>query len=160
MSVSDLMPEHPQGSIHTGSVAEDLARGQVDLKVTVVSPSRELYSDEAHWVTLPGIDGQFGVWPRHVTMVAALGSGLLRIGLRGNGRVEFAVRGSFLSVADDVVTILVDRAVTKDEIDVEAVRAELAETNAAFTQSVDDAEFLRLLEHRDWCQARIKLATS
>lgn len=160
MSVTDLMPEHPPGSIHTGSVAEDLARGQVDLQVTVVSPARELFSGSAHWVTLPGIDGQFGIWPRHVAMVSALGSGLLRVGLRDHSRVEFVVRGSFLSVADNVVTILVDLAVTKDDVDVEAARQELAETNAALEHPADEREFVRLLEFRDWCQARIKLATS
>ena len=127
MSASELMPEHPPDSIHTASVAEDLARGQVELHVTVVSPSRELFSGDAHWVTLPGLDGQFGIWPRHVAMVAALGSGHLRIGLRDHSRVEFVVRGSFLSVADNVVTILVDLAVTKDDVDEAAARAELEE---------------------------------
>ena len=136
MSVSELMPEHPTGSIRTANVAEDLVRGQVELHVTVVSPSRELFSGDAHWVTLPGLDGQFGIWPRHVAMVAALGSGHLRIGLRDHSRLDFVVRGSFLSVADNIVTILVDLAVTRDDVDEAAARAELAETNAALAEVV------------------------
>lgn len=160
MSVSEMMPEHPTDSIHTGSIAEDLARGGVDLQVTVVSPSRELFSGSAHWVTLPGIGGQFGIWPRHVAMVAALGSGLLRIGLRDHSRAEFVVRGSFLSVADNVVTILVDLAVTKDDVDADAARAELDEVNAELAHPANERVFGQLLERRDWCQARIKFAAS
>ena len=152
------MPEPPPGSVQSGSIAEDLARGGVDLQVTVVSPAKELFSGAAHWVTLPGINGQFGIWPRHVAMVSALGSGMLRVGLRDRTRLEFVVRGSFLSVADNVVTILVDLAVTKDDVDVAAARQELEETNAALAHPTDGFEFLRLLEVRDWCQARIKLA--
>lgn len=160
MSVTDLMPEHPPGSIRSASIAEDLARGGVDLQVTVVSPAKELFSGEAHWVTLPGVNGQFGIWPRHVAMVAALGIGVLRVGLRDHTRVEFVVRGSFLSVADNVVTILVDLALTRDEVDEAEARRELEETNDALAHQTDGFEFVRLLEFRDWCQARIKFANS
>ena len=159
MSVSEMMPEHPQGSIHGGNIAEEVVRGQVELQVTVVSPQREIYKGEAHWVTMPGLDGLFGVWPRHVAMVAALGSGHLRIGLRNHGRAEFAVRGSFLSVAADVVTILVDEAMTKDQVDEAVARSELQECIAELAHPTNDIEFARLLERRDWCQARLALLT-
>ena len=160
MSVSEMMPEHPQGSLRTGNVAEEVVRGQVELQVTVVSPQREIYNGEAHWVTMPGLDnGLFGIWPHHVAMVAALGTGHLRIGLRDHGRVEFAVRGSFLSVAADVVTILVDRAMTKDQVDEAEARRELLECIAELAHPADDIEFVKLLERRAWCEARLNLLT-
>ncbi len=74
--------------------------------------------------------------------------------------MEFVVRGSFLSVADNVVTILVDLAVTKDDVDEAAARAELEEINTALATPASEVEFAQLLERRDWCQARIKLANS
>jgi F-type H+-transporting ATPase subunit epsilon len=160
MSAADLMPEHPTGALHMTSVAEEVVHGQVNLHVTVVSPERQLFAGEAHWVTLPGIDGQFGVWPQHVTMVAALGSGPLRIGLPRHEHTEYAVRGAFVSVSANVVTILVDRAVSKDEIVVADAQAELDDTVAALAHPKDDAEFALLLDRRAWCQARLKLAAS
>ncbi len=160
MSVSDLMGEHPPGSMRMTNVAEELARGQVNLHVTVVGPQRQIFAGDAHWVTLPGADGQFGVWPRHVAMVAALGSGPLRIGLPDHRRAEFAVRGAFLSVANNVVTILVDQAVAKDEIVEADARRELEETNAALMHPANDEEFIQLLDRRAWCQARLKLLAS
>ena len=160
MSVNDLMAEHPPGSIRDRNVAEEVARGQVDLHVTVVGPQRQIFEGDAHWVTLPGVDGQFGIWPRHVALVAALGSGPLRVGLPDHGRAEFAVRGAFVSVAANVVTILVDQAVAKDEIVEADARRELEETNAALTHPANDVEFIQLLDRRAWCQAQLKLASA
>jgi F-type H+-transporting ATPase subunit epsilon len=160
VSTADLLPEHPNGSIHTGSVADELARGQIDLQVSLVSPERPLYNGRAHWVTLTGVDGQFGVWPRHVAMVAALGSGPLRIGLPGHQVEQFVVRGGFVSIADNVVTILVDAALQQEGVDVAAAEADLAETNAELAHPGSDQEFVQLLDDRAWSQSRIKLAQS
>ena len=110
------------------------------LQVTVVSPARQLYEGEARFVTAPAWDrldsgrslygaapkdrltvGQLGIFPQHAPLVAALGSGMLRIGLDGDRVARFAVSGGFLKVGDDRVTILVDRAVS--ETDVNAAEA-------------------------------------
>ena len=62
-----------------------------------------------------------------------------------------------LSVAADVVTILVDQAMTKDQVDEAEARRELLECNADLAHPADDHEFAMLLERRDWCQARLAL---
>lgn len=153
------VPEHPPGTLRH-SMVEDAARGQVDLHVSVVSPQRPLFEGAAHWVNLSGLDGQFGIWPGHVAMVAALGSGPIRIGRPHHEVLHLVGRGGFLSVADDVVTILVDQAVAKDEVDEVAARRELDETIAALAHPESDAEFLELLDRRAWSQARLKLANA
>jgi F-type H+-transporting ATPase subunit epsilon len=158
VSVSELMPEHPPGSVHTGNVTNELARGQVNLHVNVVSPDRSIFEGEAHWVTLTGVDGQLGIWPRHVTMVAALGSGPLRIGLRDRTVTRFAARGGFVSVAANTVTILVDRALTQAEVDEAEAQRDFDETVAALAHPGSDEEFVALLDTRAWSQERLKLA--
>ncbi len=158
-SVADMIPEHPDDGEYHGNIAKDLATGQVDLEVHLVSPERLIYEGPAHWVTAPGADGSFGVWPRHASMVAALTSGKLRMGLPGRERVEHIVRGAFLSVKANVVTILVDHVLTSpEEIDVEAVRQELAETLEALSQRMDEPEYVQLMDRRDWCQFRLRYA--
>lgn len=155
--VSELMPEHPNDGEYHGNVADDLATGDVRLRVSVVSPEREVFSGRANWITAPGADGSFGVWPRHVSMVSALSSGIMRIGLVDREKLEYLVRGAFLSVNANIVTVLIDKAVTSpDEIDVDAVKAELAETVEALKTKVDDVEYLQLLDHREWCQAQLR----
>jgi ATP synthase F1 epsilon subunit len=158
MSVADLTPEHPPGTLRTGNVAQELAHGQVNLHVSVVSPEEQIYDGEAHWVTLPGIDGQFGIWPQHVTMVAALASGPLRIGLPDRTVARFAVRGSFVSVASNVVTILVDAAMTKEEVDPAQAQADYEATVAELKHPADEREFEDLLDRRAWSQERLRLA--
>ncbi len=156
-SVSELIPEHPDDGQYHGNVADDLARGDVRLQVHVVSPESEIFAGRANWITAPGAEGSFGVWPRHAPLVAALSSGMLRIGLPDRETMEWVVRGAFLSVKANVVTVLIDVAIdSPDDIDLEEVRAELAEVSAELRTKVDDVEYLRLLDHREWCQARIR----
>lgn len=130
------------------------------LKVTVVSPASQLFDGEAQWVTAPGADGQLGIRPMHADLVAALGAGPLRIGLPGGQVTRYAVKGGFLKVGDNRVTILVDRAVTETDVNPGAARQELEETIAALQHPKTDEEFAELLEQRAWSEARIKLSGS
>jgi F-type H+-transporting ATPase subunit epsilon len=146
------------------------------LSVVVVSPARPIFEGDAQWVTAPAWDrvggdrsiygasqarltvGQLGILPRHAPLVAALGSGLLRIGLEGSKVARFAVSGGFLKVGDDRVTILVDRAVTEGDVNEGEAQRELEETLAELQHPKTDAEFAELLERRAWSETRIKLA--
>jgi F-type H+-transporting ATPase subunit epsilon len=130
-----------------------------NLSVVVVSPARQLYEGDAAWVTAPAAGGQLGIRPKHAHLVAALGAGPLRIGLDGGQVARFAVRGGFLKVGDNRVTILVDRAVTEQDVNEAEAKQELEETKADLQHPKTDAEFADLLEDRAWSEARIKLAT-
>jgi F-type H+-transporting ATPase subunit epsilon len=160
VATEELLPEHPPGAIRTGNIADELARGQIELNVTLVSPARPLYQGQAHWLVATGLDGQFAIWPRHMSIVVALGGGPLRIGLRGGEVLHYAVNGGFLEVSKNEVTVLVDSAVPQAEaagVEAEA-RAELAETNAQLRHPASDAEFEDLLARRGWDQTRLKMA--
>jgi F-type H+-transporting ATPase subunit epsilon len=144
--------------LHAGNIADDLAHPQVNLDVVVVSPAAPIFAGTAHWVTVPAWDGQLGIWPRHASIVAALGSGLLRIGLEGGRVVRFAVRGGFLKVGGSRVTVLVDSAVAEADANQAEARRELDETLAALHHPKTDEEFAELLDRRAWCESRLKLA--
>jgi len=80
------------------------------LKVSVISPERTIYEGEADQVIVPAWDGQLGVLRGHAPMLVLLGEGELRISGGGGGDQRFQVRGGFLQVADDVVTVLSEHA--------------------------------------------------
>jgi F-type H+-transporting ATPase subunit epsilon len=160
-------------------VAEDGHAPTGVLEVTVVSPARQLYQGEARFVTAPAWDrlgggrslygaarpdrltvGQLGIFPRHAPLVAALGSGLLRIGLTGGQVTRFAVSGGFLKVGDNKVTILVDRAVPEGDVNVGDAQRELEETLAELQHPKSDEEFADLLDRRAWSETRINLASN
>jgi F-type H+-transporting ATPase subunit epsilon len=123
--------------------------------VVVVSPARPLYQGEAQSLSVESLLGRIGILPRHADLVAALGTGPLRIAKAGGGEDRFAVSGGFLRVAKDGVTILVDRAARPAEIDEAAVRKELDETLAGLRHPKSDEEFTELLDRRLWCQTRL-----
>jgi F-type H+-transporting ATPase subunit epsilon len=128
------------------------------LGVVVVSPARPIFDGEAEWVTVPALDGQLGIYPRHAPIVAALGSGLLRIG-RGSGNVaRFAVRGGFLKVSDNRVTVLVDSAVAEADASQAEAQRELDETLEDLRHPKSEEEFAELLDRRAWSESRLKLA--
>jgi F-type H+-transporting ATPase subunit epsilon len=145
------------------------------LEVTVVSPARPIFEGQAKFVTAPAWDrvgggrslygasqerltvGQLGIFPRHAPLVAALGSGVLRIGLEGGTVARFAVSGGFLKVGDNRVTILVDRALTEVDVNAGEAQRELEETLAELQHPKTDAEFADLLERRAWSETRIKM---
>ncbi len=147
----------------------------------VVSPARPIFEGDARWVTLPAWDrvggsdgrvrwrygaapqerlvvGQLGILPGHAPLVAALGSGLLRIGQDGGKVARFAVRGGFVKVGDNKVTILVDSAVAEADVNEAEARRELEETLAALRHPGTDDEFAELLDRRAWCESRLRLA--
>jgi F-type H+-transporting ATPase subunit epsilon len=152
-----------------------------NLDVVVVSPARPIFEGEARFVAVPAWDrvgrpgggiygrylpaaperlavGQLGILPGHAALVAALGSGILRIGQEGGKVARFAVRGGFLKVGDDKVTILVDSAVAEGDVNVAEAKRELDETLAALRHPKTDEEFAELLDRRAWSETRIKLA--
>ncbi len=79
------------------------------LRVAVISPERTVFEGDATMVVVPAWDGELGVLRGHAPMLALLGEGEMRVQSDG-GEQRFRVRGGFLQVADDVVTILSEHA--------------------------------------------------
>ena len=58
------------------------------IHVDVVSVESQIYSGEAEFVVLPGIEGELGIYPRHAPLFTQIKPGALRIkvpGSRGGG---------------------------------------------------------------------------
>jgi F-type H+-transporting ATPase subunit epsilon len=79
------------------------------LRVSVVSPESTLYEGEADMVVVPAWDGELGVLRGHAPLLALLGEGSLRV-RAADGEHRFHIAGGFLQVANDVVTVLSERA--------------------------------------------------
>jgi F-type H+-transporting ATPase subunit epsilon len=79
------------------------------LKVAVISPERTVFEGEAEQVVVPTWNGEVGILRGHAPLLALLGEGEVRI-RQGASDQRFKIRGGFLQVADDVVTVLSERA--------------------------------------------------
>ncbi|MEA3341493.1 MAG: ATP synthase F1 subunit epsilon [Chloroflexota bacterium] len=113
------------------------------LKLTIVSPERELYSGKVDIVLAPGIDGQLGILPNHASLITQLVEGELCI-RAGEEEHYFAIHGGFMHVLPDDVIVLADVAERAGEID--AARAEKARQRALELLSRSPPEERRLTE--------------
>jgi F-type H+-transporting ATPase subunit epsilon len=88
------------------------------IHVDVVSAEEQIYSGEAEFVVLPGIEGELGVYPRHTPLFTQIRPGAVRIKLPGDGGDEFVfVQGGFLEVQPTRVTVLADTAIRAHDLD-------------------------------------------
>jgi F-type H+-transporting ATPase subunit epsilon len=94
------------------------------MRLVVVTPDRQLLDTTVEEVYAPGVAGQFGVLPNHVTFLTALTPGEVRYREGGVDRY-LAIGGGICEVVNDTVTILADTAELAAVIDLErAVAAE------------------------------------
>jgi len=126
------------------------------LRCTVVSPERPLFEGTVDKVVVPGVEGELGIFPRHAPLIAALGPGTMR--LTSGGTVErFAIRGGFVHVKADVVTLLVTDAVRVADANRASVQQELDAVIEALRSPKSTEEFEELLQRRRWCEVRLRV---
>jgi F-type H+-transporting ATPase subunit epsilon len=97
------------------------------LRLSVVTPRGEVFTDEVDMVVIPGAEGQLGILPNHSPLFTNLSHGELSI-KKGEETTPMAVAGGFAEVVPGKVTILTDMAVRAGEIDV--LKAEEARRRA------------------------------
>jgi F-type H+-transporting ATPase subunit epsilon len=108
------------------------------MRLILVTPERQLLDTEIEEVYAPGVLGQFGVLPEHVTFLTALGTGELRY--RAHGVDHYvAISGGILEVLNEVVTVLADSAESAEEIDVARARAASERLEHALARVAPDA---------------------
>lgn len=86
------------------------------LKLEIVTPEAVTYSQDVEMVTLPGIEGEMGIYPMHVPLMTQLVAG--EVVVRKDGKDAFlAVGEGFVQITGDRVAILTDMAFEAANID-------------------------------------------
>ncbi|MCH7729515.1 MAG: ATP synthase F1 subunit epsilon [Planctomycetes bacterium] len=118
----------------------------------VVTPEKTALEESTEFVALPLYDGEIGIGAGHSPMIGRLGFGEMR--LKSGGKVSrFYVDGGFVQVADNVVTVLTNRAVPADQVDAQVAREQL---ESARSRPANTPELLEIRE-RIVAQARAQL---
>jgi F-type H+-transporting ATPase subunit epsilon len=116
------------------------------IHVDVVSAEEQIYSGEAEFVILPGIEGELGVYPRHTPLFTQIRPGAVRIKVPDQDQEELVfVQGGFLEVQPHKVTVLADTAIRANDLDeVKALeakkKAEEAMANKGSSQNLAAAQ--------------------
>lgn len=122
------------------------------LHFSLVSPERELFSGAVNQVDAPGVEGEFGVLPRHAPFMTTLKPGVVRIYEDGQVTPVF-VRGGFADVTPQGFTILAEEAVRLSDIDVAALDAELTATRSDANDPGDEGRRARAAERLEYLEA-------
>jgi len=102
------------------------------LKLEIVTPERKIYSEDVDMVTLPGSEGELGVYPKHVPLLTTLKPGELRV--MQNGReTAMAIGEGFVEIKADSVSVLTDMAL-EAKIDISAAEAAVERAKAAMKE--------------------------
>ena len=88
------------------------------IHVDVVSAEESIFSGEAEFVALPGVEGELGIYPKHAPLITRIKPGAVRIKIAGKAEDEFVfVAGGILEVQPDLVTVLADTAIRGEDLD-------------------------------------------
>lgn len=113
------------------------------LKLEIVTPEARVFSDHVEMVTLPGIEGELGVYPNHVPLMTQLVAG--EIVARKDGKDLFlAVGDGFVQITGDHVAVMTDMAIQAENIDEAQAEEARRRAEARLSQKLDEEEAARV----------------
>jgi F-type H+-transporting ATPase subunit epsilon len=86
------------------------------LKLEIVTPNATVYSEDVEMVTLPGVEGQMGIYPQHVRLMTQLVPGEMIVQKDGHDNF-LAVGEGLVEITNERVAIVTDMAVPAENID-------------------------------------------
>ena len=113
------------------------------LKLEIVTPEEKIYSEDVNMVTLPGTEGELGVYPNHVPVLTAIKPGELRI-VKDGRETAMAVGEGFVEIKGDAVSLLTDMALQSEKIDITAAEAAVARAQAAMKEDTSPEQLVAI----------------
>jgi len=97
------------------------------LKCIVVTPDATVLDEPADFVALALFDGEIGIGADHSPMIGRLGAGEMRIRQEDTVR-RYYIEGGFVEVLDNEVSVLTNRAIPSEKLDMAILQEQLRET--------------------------------
>lgn len=113
------------------------------LTVDILTPQAKIFSGEADEVIVPTTTGELGILPNHVSLLAQIMPGELRV-MTGNKVQSIAILGGYLEVANNTVNILGDYAVRAEDIEVVKVEQAKAKAEKAMSEKISQEDMATL----------------
>ena len=129
------------------------------IHLEVVTPDGLKLAADVSEFTAPSVDGEFGVLPGHVPLLAALTTGIVTYTLDG-AKHSVAVGAGFAEVSENKALLITDRFIEKADIDPVVVRLDLKEADEAldkFDGDLQGPEYGELVARELWAAAELEL---
>lgn len=128
-----------------------------ELQLDVVTPERLVLRQNVTMVVAPGVTGEFGVLPGHVTYMTPLGTGILAWKTTDSLQAMVVSEG-LAEVVNNKVTVLAERADLLEEIDPAFAAEELKKLEEQLRgKGMLDEDFGRLRAEVERNVARLRL---
>ena len=109
------------------------------LELQIVTPDQVAYSERVEMVTLPGIEGQMGIYPQHVPLMTQMVSGEVIV-RKGGSDYFLAVGEGLIEITGDHVAILTDMAIAAENIDEAKAEEARQRAEARMHEKLSDEE--------------------
>ena len=126
----------------------------------LITPTQVIFDGDAELVIAVTTEGEEGILAHHAPFLSALKPGVLRANIVENGasrRLELATSEGFMQALPERVTVLVDDALTFDEVDAAAARAQLSEATDRQKTATEPHAFAREQAIIDFANAKLRL---
>ena len=109
------------------------------LKLEIVTPDAKTFSEDVEMVTLPGSEGEMGIFPQHVPLMTQVVAG--EISVRMSGRDHFlAIGDGFAEITGERVAVMTDMAIKAENIDEAKAEEARRRAEARLAEKLDDEE--------------------
>ena len=109
------------------------------LKLEIVTPESKIYSEDVEIVTLPGSEGEAGIYPNHVPVMTKVQAGEIVVSRDGNEEIV-AIGEGFAEITGEHVAILTDNAANSGDIDEAAAEQAKAKAEQRLQEGGDISE--------------------
>jgi len=109
------------------------------LKLEIVTPEAKIYSEDVDMVTLPGIEGEMGIYPMHVPLMTQVKAGEL-VARKGGQDHFLAIGEGFVEISGDHVAVMTDMAIKADDIDETKAEEARRRAEARLSEKLGDEE--------------------
>ena len=111
-------------------------------KVSIITPERTFYEGEAEMVEFNTVEGQIGVYPKHIPLTTVIAPGICTIH-EAESEKKAAVHAGLAEVLPDKVTLLAEIAEWPDEIDLERARSAEDRARERLANKAENVDLLR-----------------
>jgi F-type H+-transporting ATPase subunit epsilon len=123
------------------------------LHFELVSPARLLFSGDVTSVTIPGTEGDMGIYPGHAPVLSTLRPGVVSVDRGAGAPDRIFVRGGFAEVNSTGLTVLAETAIPMAELDAAALARQVKNAEEDLNDAKDDETRRRASENLEHLKA-------
>jgi F-type H+-transporting ATPase subunit epsilon len=120
------------------------------LHFELVSPAKLLFSGDVTSVTLPGSEGEMGIFAGHAPLLSTLRPGYVTIAKDGGTTEKIFVRGGFAEVNPQGLTVLAETAIASADLTATTMADQVASAEAEYADAKDDEAKRKALENVEY----------